>query len=113
MRPTQRFSIRYYETSSGRVPFLDWLQSIHDPVVSQRINARVVRLLTGNLGDVRMVGDGVFEMRLAFGGGYRIYAATVGSQVVLLLCGGDKGSQTKDIAKAKVFYEDYREKHRR
>jgi putative addiction module killer protein len=58
-----------------------------------------------------MVGDGVFEMKLVFGGGYRTYAATVGVQIILLLCGGDKRSQAKDIAKAKEFYEDYREKH--
>lgn len=63
----------------------------------------------GNLGDHRSVGDGVFELRLDFGPGYRIYFGRIGHQVILLLTGGDKSSQTKDITKAKQYWNDYKE----
>lgn len=63
--------------------------------------------MAGNLGDVKSVGDGVHELRLAFGPGYRIYFGADGDELIILLCGGDKGSQDKDIRKAKEFLADY------
>ncbi|MFN7903952.1 MAG: type II toxin-antitoxin system RelE/ParE family toxin [Pseudobdellovibrionaceae bacterium] len=65
----------------------------------------------GNLGDVKPVGEGVNELRLAFGAGYRIYFGSVGDELIILLCGGDKSSQDKDIKKAKEFWSDYRSKN--
>ncbi len=62
----------------------------------------------GNLGDVKSVGAGVSELRLAFGKGYRVYFAQEGEKIILLLCGGDKGSQDKDIREAKTYLQDYR-----
>ena len=72
-----------------------------------RVFARLDRVETGNLGDCKSVGDGVFELRLSFGAGYRIYFGEIGATVVLLLYGGDKSSQKKDVAKAKEYWNIY------
>jgi putative addiction module killer protein len=73
--------------------------------------ARLDRVETGNLGDYKSVGDGVFELRLPFGPGYRIYFGEVGATIVLLLCGGDKSSQKKDVVKAKEYWNLYHMEH--
>lgn len=72
-----------------------------------RVFARLDRVETGNLGDCKPVGDGVFELRLQFGAGYRVYFGEVGRTIVLLLCGGDKSSQKKDVVKAKQYWHMY------
>jgi putative addiction module killer protein len=74
-----------------------------------RIQARIFRFQLGNLGDVKSVGEGVLEARFHFGAGYRLYFGQDGGQLVVLLIGGDKSSQTKDIDKAKVFWKDFKE----
>ena len=104
-------SIREYTTAQGKCPFRDWLKSL-DIGVQARIQARVLRFETGNLGDHKSVGDGVREARLDFGPGYRLYFARVGS-VILLLAGGDKASQAKDIAAAKRYWNDFRKESKR
>jgi putative addiction module killer protein len=78
--------------------------------MKQRIQARVLRFESGNLGDVKAIGEGVFEARFDFGPGYRLYFGQEGKVLVLLLCGGDKGSQVKDILRARGFWKEYREK---
>jgi len=80
--------------------FAAWFAALRDERATARIAARLRRLALGNPGDVRPVGQGVSEMRLDYGPGYRIYYKQVGTEIVLLLCGGDKGSQKRDIAKA-------------
>ena len=77
-----------------------WLQRLRDDRAVVRITARLRRVAQGNLGDVRSVGDGVSEMRIHFGQGYRLYFIRRGSEVIVLLCGGDKGSQRRDINRA-------------
>ena len=84
----------------GTDEFIDWLNNLRDFSVYNRITARLTRLALGNFGDVKAVGNGVSELRLDFGPGYRIYFQRRGSVVVLLLCGGDKSSQNKDIKRA-------------
>jgi putative addiction module killer protein len=74
-----------------------------------RIQARVLRFENGNIGDHKIVGDGVWEARLDFGPGYRLYFAKDGIAVILLLAGGDKASQAKDIATAKSYWSDFKE----
>ena len=88
------------ETADGKKPFDDWLYGLKDKVTQARIATRLNRVALGNLGDAKSVGDGVSELRLTFGSGYRIYYALDGDKIVLLLCGGDKGSQNKDIQSA-------------
>lgn len=76
------------------------------PVDERRIRKRLLRIESGNLGDYKSIGEGVFELRFFFGSGYRIYFGFSGETVVLLLCGGDKSSQTKNIEKAKIIWKD-------
>jgi len=64
----------------------------------------------GNFGDCKSLGDGVFELRMTFGPGYRVYFGREGEQVIVLLCGGDKSTQDKDIGRAKAAWTDYRSK---
>jgi putative addiction module killer protein len=86
--------------------FHRWLASQKDREARARINDRLVRLAQGNLGDTKSVGDGVQELRLHFGPGYRIYFIWKGGALIILLHGGDKSSQTRDIAKAKQLAKD-------
>jgi putative addiction module killer protein len=81
--------------------FENWLTGLRDQRGKAKIVARIDRLALGNPGDVAPVGEGVSELRIHFGPGYRVYFVRRGKTVVLLLCGGDKGSQERDIAQAK------------
>ena len=73
-----------------------------------KIRARLDRVEEGNLGDYKSVGEGVFELRIDYGSGYRIYFGQEGSRIIILLCGGDKSTQAQDIRKAQEYWEDYR-----
>ena len=97
-----------YETADGRCPFVEWLDGLKDRRTRAIIDARLLRLEHGNLGDSRPVGDGVMELRVHAGPGYRVYFGQDGETIVVLLCGGDKGSQAQDIAAAKSYWNDYR-----
>lgn len=81
--------------------FADWIDGLKDRRAASKVAARIVRLEAGNFGDAKSVGDKVSELRVAFGPGYRVYFTRKGDQVVILLCGGDKGTQARDIATAK------------
>jgi len=96
--------IRYYQTSTGEQPFVAWMEGLKDR--QARIEARLARV--GNLGDVEPAGEGVMELRTDWGPGYRVYFARVGQLIVLLLCGGDKRTQQRDINRAKDCFEDYK-----
>ena len=102
------FQVREYLTPDGGSPYRDWLERL-DTMVRARVQARVFRFEFGNLGDHKSVGGGVWEARLAFGPGYRIYFGIDRKTVILLLLGGEKGSQTKDIRKARKHWVDYLE----
>jgi putative addiction module killer protein len=103
-----KLTIREYLKPDGRNPFRDWLAKL-DVSVRARIQARVLRFEMGNLGDHKSVGGGVWEARLTFGPGYRIYFGKDGPSIILLLLGGDKASQIKDIRQAQGFWIKYRE----
>jgi putative addiction module killer protein len=100
--------LRYYQTSDGRQPFVDWLQGLRDRQARTRIQARLARVAVGNFGDAEPVGEGVLELRIDWGPGYRVYFSRTGKVIVLLLCGGDKRTQQKDIERAKTYFEDYK-----
>lgn len=88
--------------------FAKWLKRLKNAAARARILVRIQRLsLTENFGDAKSVGDGVFEMRVDYGPGYRLYYALRGSELVLLLIEGDKSSQQRDIAKAKKLNQEY------
>ena len=83
--------------------FIAWLIALRDVQARARVTKRIDRLAEGNFGDAKSVGDGVSELRFDFGPGYRIYYTMRGDVVVILLCGGDKASQARDIARAKIM----------
>ena len=95
-------------TAGGKSPFREWLDSLNVSVRA-RIQARVLRFQMGNLGDHKNLGSGVLEARLMFGSGYRIYFGKDGNTIIVLLMGGDKGSQSNDVSRAKEFWRDYLE----
>ncbi len=99
--------IRNYLTAEGRSPFQEWLDSLRDIKARVRIEKRLERVALGNLGDYRSVGEGVCELKIDYGSGYRVYFGQVGLTIVLLLCGGDKSTQEQDIIKAKEYWRDY------
>jgi putative addiction module killer protein len=99
-----------YLTSDGSNPFRKWLLSFKDRQTRARIRVRLNRIRLGNFGDCRSVGDGVHELRIPMGPGYRIYFGRVGQVVTILLCGGGKRSQESDIRTAKRFWRDYQER---
>jgi putative addiction module killer protein len=100
------FIVREYVEDGGRIPFRDWLTEL-DKATRAMVQARILRFETGNLGDHKDVGAGVLEARLDFGPGYRVYFGRKGRELVLLLLGGDKGSQKKDIKRAQEFWSRY------
>ncbi|NCS51054.1 MAG: type II toxin-antitoxin system RelE/ParE family toxin [Microcystis aeruginosa G13-05] len=105
---TQPREIERYVTADGQIPFDNWFDSIRVSKTQTIISKRLDRVRMGNLGDYRSVGGGVFELRIDYGPGYRIYFGQVGTTIVLLLCGGDKSSQIKDIRQAQKYWRDYR-----
>ena len=103
-------TLRNYTTRTGKVPFLDWLNSLKDPVTRHRIRRRLDRVEQGNYGDYKPLGNGVFELKFDFGPGYRVYFAEFDEIIVVLLCGGDKSSQEKDINTAKIYWKELLER---
>lgn len=86
--------------------FAKWFKSLRDAKAAAKITQRIVRISSGLLGDVKPVGEGVSELRIDFGPGYRIYFVQRGKALIILLCGGDKSTQAKDIRKAKELAAD-------
>ncbi len=105
------YHIREYLTEDGRCPFTGWLGRLRDARARARIRARLDRVRLGNLGDYASVGKGVYELRLFYGPGYRVYYGLEENTVVLLLCGGIKDTQARDIQRAKAYWEDYRRRN--
>ncbi|WP_026135379.1 type II toxin-antitoxin system RelE/ParE family toxin [Scytonema hofmannii] len=91
----------------GTVPFAEWLDSLRDKKAKAKIKERLKRVSLGNLGDCKSVGGGVFELRIDYGPGYRVYYGQVGLIIVILLLGRDKSTQEQDIRKAQEYWADY------
>ncbi len=104
---TYPYEIDYYVADTGKKPFKDWLEGLKDLSGRAKIRVRLDRIRLGNLGDNRSVGEGVLELRIDYGPGYRVYFAIDGNRLILLLLGGDKSSQERDVAKAKVYWRDH------
>lgn len=100
-----------YITADDQCPFEQWLEGLRDRQARARIKKRLDRVTLGNLGDYKPIGEGVLELRVDYGPGYRLYFAQIGSVIVLLLCGGDKSSQTQDIVRAKQYLTDFQERN--
>ena len=100
--------IRKYRAPGGQVPFDRWQARIKDERARARIHVQIDRLALGLPGDWKPVGEGVYELRIFEGKGYRVYFAREGKTMVLLLCGGDKSTQQRDIELAKEYWREYR-----
>lgn len=107
---SQPRELKIYETEDGNTPFSSWLDSLRDREARARIRKRLDRVALGNLGDYRSVGETVFELKIDYGPGYRVYFAQIEVPVLLLLCGGDKSTQDRDIQKAKQFWSNFNER---
>lgn len=101
------YEIRHYLTPEQRDVYLEWHRKLRDLKARIAIDRRIYRIELGNFGDHRFCRDGVWELRIDVGPGYRVYYALAGKQVVLLLCGGDKGTQQSDIARACEYWQDW------
>ena len=106
------YELVYYRTSHGKIPYREWFESIRDFKAQAVIDSRLTRLRLGNFGKCEPVGQGVFELKIYYGPGYRVYFSKVGSEIILLLCGGDKSHQHKDIAQAQNYWQQHKEKQR-
>jgi putative addiction module killer protein len=102
--------LQRYVMSDGRSPFVEWFKGLKDDMIKARIRMRLRRLESGNFGDCSHVGEGVSELRIHFGPGYRVYFGRFRAEVVLLLSGGDKSSQAEDIRRAKSMWADWKER---
>lgn len=101
--------IRLYHEPDGRCPFAEWYRSLKDKKTQAFVDYRLSRIEAGTLGDYKSLGEGVFELRIHYGPGWRIYFARAGARIVLLLCGSDKSSQPQQIRNAKAYWKEYQQ----
>lgn len=97
-----------YQRDGGHEPFTEWLDALRDKVAQARIRVRLRQVQAGNFGDSEPVGEGVIELRVHVGAGYRVYCGRHGKAIVLLLCGGDMSSQAADIKRAKELWSEWK-----
>ena len=104
-------SVVQYVTPLGKIPCQDWLRRLKDKTAKASVIRRIIRIELGDFGDHKRVGDGVSELRIDVGPGYRVYFGTIGKTVVVLLLAGSKSSQERDIERAKKYWRDHQERH--
>ena len=107
------FDLIHYADADGKDHFGRWLESLSDVQAQARVSARLIRLHRGNFGDCRAVGEGVLEIRIDWGPGYRVYYAIAGKQAILLCEGGDKRTQATDIQRAIARWKDWQQRRPR
>ncbi len=100
-------AVREYLTGSGKSPFADWFDSLH-ALAAAKVAVAIVRLEAGNFSNVKSVGSGVYEYRIDFGPGYRVYFGKDGDRLIILLGGGSKKRQQRDIAEAIRLWAEYK-----
>ena len=99
--------VKKLELQNGLVPFDEWFDSLRDKKIQAAVDARLARVRAGNFGDCKSVGGGVFELRIPLGPGLRVYYGLHGRQIVVLLGGGDKRSQPRDIRRAQQLWQEF------
>ena len=104
------YDLRHYLSQDGQDLFARWLDSLRDKQARARVAARLMRLNNGNFGDCRPVGSGVWELRIDWGAGYRVYYAIAGKRVILLCEGGDKRTQSADIERAIERWQEWQQR---
>lgn len=103
--------IRYYISASGHEPFADWFADL-EAVTRAKVTRAIARMGQGNFSNVKTVGEGVLEYRIDFGPGYRVYFGRDGDTLVILLTGGTKKRQQRDIDAARAYWQDYKQAKR-
>ncbi len=104
------YYIEYLILPNGKAPVIEWLNSL-DSITRKRINQRILRIEDGNFGDCKKISKNISELRFAFGKGYRIYYTEENNKIILLINGGDKSKQSKDIEKAQELLNKWRDKN--
>ena len=108
MSGTAPHILEVYHSTEGRAPFSEWIRRLRDRVAAARVRARLARLRLGNFGDTNSLGGGLEELRIDHGPGYRVYFGRTDDRAVVLLCGGTKRNQARDIEQARTYWSDYR-----
>lgn len=107
-----QYQIEHYVSANGHHNlYMDWLSRLRDRQAKVAIIRRMNRFQQGNLGNHKFCRDGIWELRIDFGPGYRVYYALAGQRIVLLLCGGDKSTQDSDIDRAITFWRDWQRRN--
>ncbi len=104
--------VRHYLSRAGKDVFDDWLTQLADLHAQAKIASRINRVAAGNFGDCKPLRPGLYELRVDWGPGYRVYYAMIGRECVLLLCGGDKRKQSADIERTSEYLRDYKARSR-
>jgi len=104
-----QYELRYYADEVDHKPFIEWLETLKDRKVRQAVDRRLRRVMLGNFGDCKPVREGVWELRIDLGAGWRVYYAIESNTVVLLLCGGNKRTQSMDIEHACMYWQDWQQ----
>lgn len=99
--------IRFFNKSNGQCPFIEWVEKLKDRKVAAMVKTRLERVTVGNYGDHRFVGDEIYELRIHLNPGYRVYFVELDKNIVLILLGGNKPSQKRDLEKAKKYWQDF------
>lgn len=107
MEESKEKTIEYYITSEGKIPFNEWYESLKDKRARQEVARRLNRAIEGNYGDHKTIVENLYEMKITYGPAYRIYYTEKERKIIVLLCGGDKSTQSKDIERAKEYLKDY------
>jgi putative addiction module killer protein len=102
------WEIKKLELQNGLVPFDEWFGSLRDSRMQAAVDARLARVRAGNFGDAKSVGGGVSELRICHGPGLRVYYGLHGTKIVILIGGGDKGSQSRDVRRAKELWQQFK-----
>jgi putative addiction module killer protein len=105
---SSQIQVEIYETEQGKQPYVDWFNGVRDTKAQARLSTRITRLRQGNFGDSKPIGEGVIELRVDYGPGYRIYLGRDGDKLVILLSGSDKSDQKAAVKQAKEYWQDYR-----
>ncbi|MCL4380186.1 type II toxin-antitoxin system RelE/ParE family toxin [Candidatus Dependentiae bacterium] len=100
----------FYKTKNNKIPFKEWVESL-DAKVQTIVDLRLSRIMFGNFGDCKPIvgAKGILELRIQYGAGYRVYFGRDKTSIIVLLIGGDKGSQSRDIEKARRYWLDYKQ----
>lgn len=110
--PDQEWELVYHVSESGGIPYREWFESLNDFRVQAIIDARLLHLRLGNFGRCEPLGPGIFELKIYYGPGYRIYFGKAAGKTILLLCGGDKSTQRSDIHMALRYWKHYKERRK-